>query len=45
MSKYLCTDEPFLKLLADALRDLVSVVKLKKREKYPSRSVTFTKVY
>ena len=30
--------------ICDALRDLVPFVQLKKREKHPSRNVTFSKV-
>ena len=32
------------KIIGDALRDLLSFVQFKKREKHPSRSVTFSKV-
>ena len=31
-------------MICDALRDLVSIVELKKREKHPWRSVDFSKV-
>ena len=33
------------KIICNALRDLVPLVQYKKREKYPWRSVTFSKVY
>ena len=32
------------KIIGDALRDLLPFVQFKKREKHPSRSVTFSKV-